>query len=248
MSNRRCLIIISSAIDEECKLRYNSIKICKGVIFMSTFSMEGHVFRLKNQEIFNNLAQPKTYKKGQIIYNQGDDAEYVYYLINGKVQIYVGSSSGAEKILATFSGGSMFGKSAFFDKLPRASCARALAKSEIIPVDMVMMADVISNYPHFALDMLEYLSKTIRMFSNQIENISFLQADKRVAMFIISHLSDGANTIQCTHDEISSTISASRVTVSKVLSQFVSHGWVDTGYGTIRVLDLDGLKAFATLY
>jgi len=241
----------------------------------TAFNAEGNVFHFKNQEIFNNLAQPKTYKKGQIIYNQGDDANFVYYLVSGKVQIYVSSPSGTEKILATFSGGSMFGKSAFFDKLPRASCAKTLAKSEIIPIDRAKMADIISNYPHFALEMLEYLSNTIRMFSNQIENISFLQADKRIAMFIISKIPKEsvkeANSsffhqsicafrkegfarlkgmesnmkIKCTHDEISITVGVSRVTVSRVLSRFVNEGLITTGYGFIKINNAAKLKDFA---
>ena len=197
--------------------------------------------------IFDNLTAPKIYKKGQLIYNQGDDPFYVYYLIVGKVQIYVSSPTGAEKVLTTFSDGSMFGKSAFFDKLPRPSCAKALTRCEIVPVDRAMMADVIRKHPHFALDMLEYLSKTIRMLSNQIEDISFLQADKRIAMFIIDSLPDDkhSNIVKCTHDEISSVVGASRVTVSKILGRFAANGWVVTGYGWIEVVDLKGLMGFS---
>jgi len=216
--------------------------------YFAAWGAEGNVFHLKNQEIFTHLAPSKAYKKGQIIYNQGDDANFVYYLVNGKVQIYVSSPSGTEKILATFSGGSMFGKSAFFDKLPRAACAKALTKSEIIPVNREKMADIISRYPHFALEMLEYLSRTIRMFSNQIENISFLQADKRIALFILNHLREepGSMKVECTHDEISSTVGVSRVTVSRVLGRFVGDGWIVTGYGVVEVTNLAKLKAFVT--
>jgi len=203
---------------------------------------EFNVFRLKNREIFDGLTKPKIFEKDQIIYRQGDDPDYVYYLINGKVQIYVGSPSGSEKILAAFSGGSLFGKSAFFDKLPRVTCARALKKSEIIPIDKLMMTDIIKNYPQFALDMLEYLSKTIRVFSNQIENISFLQADKRIAMFILDNQQN--NCLSCTHDEISGTVGASRVTVSKILSRFVRYGWIETQYKAINVTNITALMNF----
>jgi CRP-like cAMP-binding protein len=209
----------------------------------STFNAEGSVFRLKNSEIFGSLAKPKIYEKDQIIYTQGDKADFIYYLTNGKVQIYVNSPSGSEKILATFSGGSLFGKSAFFDKLPRASNARALKESEIIRINKQMMTDIIGSYPQFALEMLEYLSKTIRLFSNQIENISFLQADKRIAVFIIENVPP-ENLITCTHDEISSIIGASRVTVSKVLSRFARHGWIDTLYKAIKVKNIKALRAF----
>ena len=94
------------------------------------FDMAGDIFRLNNTEIFNGLAEPKTYEKNAIIYQQGDEAEYVYYLRGGKVQIYLGSPNGAEKTLAVFAKGSLFGKSSFFDGMPRTSSAKALLKSE----------------------------------------------------------------------------------------------------------------------
>lgn len=201
------------------------------------------VFRLKDREVFDSLAQPKIYEKNQIIYRQGDNGDFIYYLASGKVQIYVGSASGSEKILAAFYGGSLFGKSAFFDNLPRASCARALEKSKIIPIDKHMMKDIIGNEPQFALDMLEYLSKTIRLFSNQIENMSFLSADKRIAMFLIDNQKN--NSVPCTHDEISDTIGASRVTVSKILGRFAENKWIDTGYRSIKIIDIQALTAFS---
>ena len=205
-----------------------------------------HVFRLKNPEIFDGLAKPKMYENGQIIYAQGDKADYVYYLVSGKVRIYVGSPSGSEKTLAVFTGGSLFGKSAFFDKLPRASCAKALKKSEIILIDKVMMTTLIGSYPQFAIDMLEYLSKTIRVFSNQIENISFLPANKRIAMFILDNLSEELNGkyVIGTHDEISETVGVSRVTVSKILNRFAEKGWIQTHYKTIEVINKQALVDF----
>jgi CRP-like cAMP-binding protein len=211
------------------------------------FSTEGSVFKLKNNEIFDGLARPQIYKKNQIIYMQGDKAGYVYYLVGGRVQIYVGSASGSEKTLATFSGGSLFGKSAFFDNQPRASCARALEKCEIIHIDKKMMTNIIRNYPQFALDMIEYLSKTIRLFSNQIENISFLQADKRIAMFIIDNQKNNLEKIPCTHDEISNTVGASRVTVSKILGKFSENGWIETGYKFIKINNPKALANYAAM-
>ncbi|MDR0273114.1 MAG: Crp/Fnr family transcriptional regulator [Clostridiales bacterium] len=211
---------------------------------ISTFGTEGHVFRLKNPEIFACLTKPKIYEKDQIIYTQGDEADYVYILISGKIRIYVGSPNGSEKILAVFSGGSLFGKSAFFDNLPRASSAKALKKSGIILIDKSMMTDIIGNHPQFALDMLEYLSKTIRVFSNQIENISFFAADKRIAMFILDNLYGESKYVNCTHDEISGIIGASRVTVSKILREFARLGWVETHYKSIKVSNVKALTDF----
>ena len=209
------------------------------------YNAEGNAFRLKNCNIFDNLGNPKVFETNSIIYQQGDEAEYVYYLKKGKIQIYIGSPNGMERVLSVFTGGNLFGKSSFFDNMPRASGAKALKKSEIICIDKPMMMKLIGEHPQFAIDMLEYLSKTIRMFSNQIESMSFLQADKRIARFIINNISNNDDKLICTHDEISEIIGASRVTVSKILSKFVKNGCIETKYRRIRVLDAEALTNFA---
>gem|GEM_PF-40270 len=211
------------------------------------FIVTGDTFRLKNAELFDGLAKPKIYEQNQIIYQQGDKASHVYYLKTGRVQIFIGSVNGAEKTLAVFSKGSLFGKSAFFDQLPRSSGAKALTKTEIICVDQMMMMDIISRHPQLALDMLGYLAKTIRLFANQIENMTFLQADRRIARYIVDNFSGNLKktTITCTHDEISGTVGASRVTVSKILNRFAQKGWINTGYKCIEVTDAQALTDFA---
>ena len=211
------------------------------------FIATGDIFKLRDVEIFDALAECEIYERNQMIYQQGDEGSCVYYLKNGKVRIYICSASGDEKTLAVFSKGSLFGKSAFFDHMPRSSCAKALSKTEIIRIDKPMMMDIIGKHPEFALDMLEYLSKTIRMFSNQIETMTFLQADRRIAQFIVDNLSEDAkkHEVSCTHEEISSTIGVSRVTVSKILGRFMDDRWIATGYKSIAVTDVKALTDFA---
>jgi len=182
------------------------------------------------------------YEKGQMIYQQGDNANYIYLLKKGKVRLFISSPNGLEKTIAVYTDGSSFGKSAFFDKQPHFSCAKVLARSEIIAINRVMLADMIKHNPQFALDMLEDLSKTIRMLSNQIESMSFHKADIRVAHFLIDNIND-SSCIHCTHDEISEVIGASRVTVNRVLNRFEKNGLIETHYRMIKIVDIMALKA-----
>jgi len=179
-----------------------------------------------------------------MIYQQGDNPDYMYFLKSGKVRSFILSSNGSEKTIAVFAHGSLFGKSAFFDNQPYFSGAKTLARSEIVAIDRTMISELIIQNPQFAIDMLEDLSKTIRMLSNQIESMSFHQADKRIARF----LTDNINTslcIPCTHDEISATIGASRTTVSKILSRLEKNGLIETKYRMIKIVNLQALLKFA---
>jgi len=184
------------------------------------------------------------YEKGQMIYQQGDKPNSMYLLKKGRVRSFILSPNGSEKTIAVFEDGNLFGKSAFFDKQPYFSGAKALSRSEIVVIDKTMMSKIISNNPQFAIDMLADLSKTIRMLSNQIESMSFHQADKRVARFLLDNISNSPY-VNCTHDEISATIGTSRVTVSKILSRFEKSGFIETNYRMIKITNKQTLLAFA---
>jgi len=184
------------------------------------------------------------YEKEQMIYQQGDSSKYIYYLKSGKIRSFISSPNGLEKTIAVFTAGGLFGKSAFFENQPYFSSAKALVRSEIIAIDRAMMSKTISQNPQFAIDMLADLSKTIRMLSNQIEGMSFHQADKRVARFLADNITPTMR-IACTHDEISSIVGASRVTVSKILSRFERNGLIQTEYRMVKIINAQALIDFA---
>jgi CRP-like cAMP-binding protein len=85
------------------------------------------------------------------------------------------------------------------------------------------------------------------MLSAQVDNMTFLQADKRIAQFLVNLAGKpGAEqTINCTHEEIGNLVGTSRVTVSKILSAFVNRGWISTQYHNILILNLKALTEFA---
>lgn len=212
----------------------------------NNFNIEASIFQLENSKWVDNFEKTHTFVKNQIIYRQGDNADYVYYLKSGKVQIYINSEASSEKVLTTVQKRNLFGIASFFEKTPRASSARALQKAEVFLISRKAISKIIGKHPEFALDIIQNMSETIRMLSTQINNITLPQADKRIASYLANQASIGADgKIPCTHDEISGIIGVSRVTVSKTLSKFVRNGWIVTKYKEIIITNLSALSEFA---
>lgn len=208
-------------------------------------SLDGDSYKIRYGELFEALRQPKQYHENQIIYQQGDPAESVYYLKSGKVKIYIASPNGFDKVLTTLTGGSLFGKASFFCRTPRTSSAVTLQPSEIIAADRRMMAELFQMRPGFAIELLEYLSKTIQMLSAHIDWLAFEQADRRIARFLCENYRPTVGTIGYTHEDIGERLGLSRVTVSKTLSRFRKNGWLDTKYKEIDIMDIDAMSKFA---
>lgn len=189
---------------------------------------------------------PRIYDKGEMIYWQGSHAEEFYYLKSGSVRVFLCSENGAEKTLSVMKSGRIFGEAAFFDGLPRVSSARAQQRSEAIPVTRRSLMECISKEPQLAVDLLAYLSQTIRMLSAQLDTVAFQQADERVARLLLS-LSAENGLVCATHEDLAALAGVSRVTVSRVLADFSRRGWVRTHYRKIRVADTAALRQFLPL-
>lgn len=173
---------------------------------------------------------------GYLIYLQDTEATCFYFLKSGKVKSFIQSEDGAERVLNVYSAGSLFGEASFFDELPRVSSAVALIPCEIVPIDRELVTQEFARNPKLALAMMKYLARTVRLLSGQVDQMAFRPARWRVANYLLT-LSSSAGLVSCTQDDIAAAVSASRVTVSRVLNEFAQNGWVELGYRTVSLLN-----------
>lgn len=178
---------------------------------------------------------------GHLIYLQDTEATCFYYLKKGRVKSFIQSADGAERVLNLYRAGSLFGEASFFDELPRVSSAIALTPCELVPIDRELVTQAVATDPELAMSMLKYLARTVRLLSGQLDDMAFRPVPWRLARFLLSY-ADQSSLVRCTQEEIASSISASRVTVSRALNQFARKGLLTLGYGEIRIRNPDGLK------
>lgn len=186
---------------------------------------------------------PKRYAAGQIIYLQGTQALQFYYIVRGSARCFMASENGDERTLTLHRAGDLMGEAAFFDGEPRVSSAVAITECQVISIDQERLTQVFARHPELALSMLRYLSRTVRLLSTHVDG-SFLAADRRVARHLLA-LPEEGGAIHCTHEEIGSSVGASRVTVSRVLSELEHRGWLRTGYRSVQLTNRAALAAFA---
>lgn len=201
------------------------------------------LFEKKRWEVLETSHTPRVRPQGAMIYRQGETAQEFYYLKSGSVKIFISSEDGMEKTLTLLGEGRIFGEAAFFDGLPRVSSAKTLAKSEIITVTRESLMECIRRDPQFAMELLTYLSRTVRMLSAQVDSMTFLQADRRIANLLVG-LASADGLVHATHEDLAALAGVSRVTVSRILSGFDKKGWIETHYGGVEVKRTDALRDF----
>ena len=176
-----------------------------------------------------------------MIYLQSTDATCFYFLKEGRVKSFIHSEDGAEQVLTVYEAGSLFGEAAFFDELPRVSSAVALSPCQLVPIDRELVSEQFAQNPALAMSMIRYLARKVRMLSDHLDHMAFRPAKWRLAEHLLS-LSPGDKFVRCNQEDIAAAISASRVTVSRLLNELARDGLVELGYRKIRIIDRDMLS------
>ncbi len=187
------------------------------------------------QALLEQASSIRTFAKGEIIYHQGDIAESFCYLKSGRAKVFMTSADGMEKTLNTAYHGELLGEGAFFDKKPRVSSARAVTEAKVVMIGEKQLLDLIAKNPKLAFELLEILANRIRLLSSQLDSMTFMQADARIAQLLLENERDGR--VRLTHEEIADAVGVSRVTVSKTLSAFAKRNIISTQYRQIVIKD-----------
>ena len=109
----------------------------------------------------------RTYKDGEIICREGDQANSMYVIRSGKVDIIKRSSDGEVK-LTTLKNGDIFGEMSLFDHMPRSATVKAVGETVILSIDKKGFFSKISNDPSLTFNILEGMSKRIRSLNDEL--------------------------------------------------------------------------------
>jgi CRP/FNR family transcriptional regulator, cyclic AMP receptor protein len=102
-------------------------------------------------------APVRSFKAGDIIFNQGDPAEELYVIKTGKVEIRLGN-----RLLDTLPEFSIFGEMALIDRSPRSATAVAATDATLVPVGEKQFLLLVSRTPYFALNVMRVLVQRLR--------------------------------------------------------------------------------------
>jgi serine phosphatase RsbU (regulator of sigma subunit) len=99
----------------------------------------------------------KTYLAGQIIFEEGQNGDEMFIVVEGQVSI-----TNQGRPISTVKTGSFFGEMALVDDGLRSGTATALVDSQLLPIDQDYFLQLIQESPDFAIDVMSVMSKRLR--------------------------------------------------------------------------------------
>jgi len=115
-------------------------------------------------------------KKGDFVFEEGDEAIFAYVLTEGVIEI-VQTTKGEQRVLGKVEKGTVFGEMAIIDGFPRSASARAAADCKVQEVGHKEFLNYISKKPDAAFSIMTRLSGFVRSADKQASK-SLLFASK----------------------------------------------------------------------
>ncbi len=163
----------------------------------------------------------------------------------GKIKVFKLSFEGKEQILHIYGPGHTFGEVPVFAGKNFPASSMALEKSQIIFLPRNKFVDLISQSPGLALNLLADLSKRLRDFTVQIENLSLKEVPARLAAYILTLSTEQENqtrvTLPISKAQLSNLIGTTPETVSRIFKKMMDASYIEVQTKIIIIKDYDGL-------
>lgn len=193
------------------------------------------------------ITQHKNFNKGDLVFLDGDSADELYVINEGKVKISKISEDGKEQIIRILEPGDFMGELSLFIESPFNSNAEALERTVVCVIEGKKIKDIIYKNPGISIKIMEELSKRLEKADNLIERLVLHDVESRVAHILLSMIDKkGEVNLSISKKDLASHIGMSGETLSRKLSYFQAMGWIKlVGQRQISILDQESLKDIA---
>ncbi len=187
-------------------------------------------------------ARPCLLQRNDLVFSEGDHADDLYIVREGRIAITIRSADGRESVVALMERDDLFGEMPFFDGEGRSADARALEPAELLSVPYQALRDVLEQRPKLLWKVTELMARRLRATDAALADSMFLDVTGRTAKRLLELSADVDEFIlPVTQEELAGMVGASRERVNKAISAFIRLGWIEQSDRRYRILDRDQL-------
>ena len=199
------------------------------------------------------ITSPHSYRKGSVLFSQGDEAHGFYLVSQGKIKIYRLSPQGQEYVMRIVGPGETIAEAAVFSGKTFPASAEALEDSRLYYLNKADFTALIRESPQLALNMMTGLSLLLRELAQQVEDLSLKEVSARLARFLIEEAEKispvPANGLEIPL-EMKKNLLASRLgtigeTLSRTLNKLKQKALIEINKDAIKILNINKLKEIA---
>lgn len=187
------------------------------------------------------------YPSKSIILAQGQNTDTLYYLVEGRIKIYVISPDGRERIIQFINSGDTFGEPSTFTGIPNGFMAMTIEPCIVKSLSKDKIIEMVRSNPALAESLIFSLSHKLLQLGKMLANKS-LDLPETVAKTLLNLLkqTNHQNKIIITHQELADYIGVSRASISSSLQFLKDEGFIQKKRESIEIANLANMKEWLT--
>jgi len=195
------------------------------------------------------------FKKGQVIFYEGNHPHGMYCIYKGKVKISKLGDEGKEQIVRFAGEGELLGYRSSLSSESYKATATAMEDCYICHIPKDKFSDVLNNNSKLSLEVIRLLSDDLKKSEQNLLNISQKPIRERIAETLLNlkkrfgYLEDKKTlSVVLTRREIGDIAGTTTETTIRTLSDFVKEGSIKLEGKKIQILDYNKLIRTASLF
>jgi CRP-like cAMP-binding protein len=194
-----------------------------------------------------------TYKKGEFVIRPGEVPSGVFFISHGLVKAYDITKYGEENLLIIRKKGDILGLTWAITGERRNIIYATVAPTELFQITREQFIDFLHNTPEAALPLIDMLVDMYRLHSERILNLEYRSVRERLVSFLLTiskrfgkHSKNGiVLDVPLRHQDIASSISATRETASRELAALERQGLiVRDKQSIITICNIEKLRSY----
>ena len=198
------------------------------------------------------LAVPRSYERGEVIFREGDRGDTCYVIRSGSVSVVREHQDGRVIALAELRAGAMFGELSMFGGETRSATVETLEPTRAVALLAADFQRLLRSHPEIAVKMLNALADRLREANARLLQQSFQTVAGRVASSLLAQViarqAEGAGDsevpVKATQAEIAHLAGTSRESASRFLATLERAGVVTLGRGKVTVHEPGRLRNY----
>jgi CRP/FNR family cyclic AMP-dependent transcriptional regulator len=173
------------------------------------------------------------YQTNQIVFSQGDAADSVFFIEQGRVKVTVISEQGREAVVAVLGVGEFCGEGCLAGQPRRMATAAAMTECEIMRLDKTAVVRMLHDEPTFSeMFVTHLLARNIRVEEDLVDQL-FNSSEKRLARALLLLANFGKEgrpepiIAKISQEMLADMIGTTRSRVSFFMNKFRQLGFIE---------------------
>jgi len=188
------------------------------------------------------------FKKGEVIFKEGDPVEGIYFVFSGVVKVYKQWGKEKELIIRFAKDGAVFGHRGIGQNSHYPISASAMEPSVVCYVDLKFFESTLKVNPNLTLQLVNFFASELRKSEQRMRDLAHMPVKGRVADVLIKLKEqfgldeEGFINIRLSRQDLASFAGATYETVFRMINELVNEQLISVSGKNIAISNPEALS------